>query len=121
MQEPAEGWPFVEAKFRDEAKLVFDNGGAADKSMVEHSEALLLDQYYRDQIAMEADRLKRENQQIRFFTLRPELREGDAWRQDRGDPGKWLSIFWHPNCTHTMFHVLPTGFCFIVVCYFFLS
>jgi hypothetical protein len=60
--------------------------------MVKHSEALLLDQYHEDQIVMAADRLKREEQQTSFFTLRPELREGDTWRQDRGDPGEWLSF-----------------------------
>jgi hypothetical protein len=60
--------------------------------MVEHSKALLLEQYHGDQIAMAADRLRREEQQISFFTLRPELREGDAWRQNSGDPGEWLSF-----------------------------
>jgi hypothetical protein len=37
MQEPAEGWPYVKAKFRDEAMAALENNKGVDKSMVEHS------------------------------------------------------------------------------------
>jgi hypothetical protein len=94
MQEPAEGWPYVEARFRDEARAALDNSKlGVDKSMVEHSEALLLDIYHGDRIAMAADRRRRDEQQYHFFALRPEERENDAWRQDRGDPGKGIIFF----------------------------
>jgi hypothetical protein len=114
MQEPAEGWPFVEARFRDEAKAALENGRAVDKSMVKHSEALLLDQYHGDQIVMAADRLKREEQQTSFFTLRPELREGDTWRQNRGDPDEWLS-FSGPTIAHA-FIVSVSTIAFVCFC-----
>jgi hypothetical protein len=96
MHEPAEGWPYVEARFWDEVRSALKNGKSVDKSMVEHSEALLLDIYHGDRIAMAADKQKREKQQCNFFTLRPEERENDAWRQDRDDPGKW-NIFISAN------------------------
>lgn len=92
MAEPAEGWPFVEARFRDEAKAAFEQGKAVDKFMVEHSEALLLETYHGNVQAMAADRRRREEQQCHFFTLRPEEREDDAWRLDRGDPGNLVSF-----------------------------
>jgi hypothetical protein len=40
MDEPAEGWSFVEARFRDIAYQMLQHGRKVDKSMVKHSEAL---------------------------------------------------------------------------------
>jgi hypothetical protein len=40
MEEPAEGWTFVEARFRDEAEAALVNKRGVDKGMVMHSEAL---------------------------------------------------------------------------------
>jgi hypothetical protein len=96
MEKPAEGWAFVEAKFRDEVKAMLDNQKQVDKSMVEHSEALLLEIYPGDGIRMESDRGRREAQQSSFFRVRPEDREDDSWRENRGDPGEWTSQIKHP-------------------------
>jgi hypothetical protein len=53
MAEPAKGWSYVEARFKDEAFSMLENG------RVEHSEVMLLAQYFGDKEAMLADKRRR--------------------------------------------------------------
>jgi hypothetical protein len=78
MEEPAEGWSFFEARFRDEAYEMLEHGRAVDRSMVQHSENLLLAMYHGDVNAMQKDRRRREEMQAAYFVVRPQAREDDS-------------------------------------------